>query len=240
MNQGFFGFPDRNNSLSASLVNDQTGSLVTWDSVGAGGKQLSIREDFVSGSVPVDGTSATDVTWYKSSAMKSVTANCGNPTAYILHFLPIFISRAVTIKRFTIFNCTNAIAADALIGLYDIDNIGLPKSLLYCSPTLAIPATNWATTSVANASGLTPILKPGYYHIGCIMSAAPTVGISAQGNMIPLWWGTNSPLYGTNNMWCIDNIAGATLIMPPQIEKKQLKIFGSFASRSMPEIGYVV
>jgi hypothetical protein len=241
MNQGFYGFPDRNNSSSASLVNDQTGTITTWDSVGIG-KQLSIREDFASGSVPLDGTTPTSTAWYKSAASRAATANAGAITPYFLHFLPIYISRPVTIKQLLVYNGSPTIASNARIGVYDVDNIGLPKNLLYDSGSRAISSGSFAQTIIRNDAGLTPILKPGYYHIASIFDAASSIAIQNGGNILPTWWGNANTLWGTYNFWCIDNTSAATLIMPPQISKYQLTMFGTFSSpnKNFPEIAYAV
>lgn len=242
MNQGFFGFPDRNNSSSASLVNDQTGSLVTWDSVGAGGKQLSIREDFASGSVPLDGTTPISTAWYKSAASRAGTANAGAITAFFLHFLPIYISRPVTIKQLLVYNGASTVACNARLGIYDVDNIGLPKNLLYDSGSRVLSTGGFGQTIIRNDAGLTPILKPGYYHIASIFDAAATIALTSFGNVIPTWWGNANILWGTVNFWCINNVSAATLIMPPQIDKYQLTMFGTFSSpiKNFPEIAYAV
>lgn len=227
MNQGLFGFPNLNDSLSVSRVNNQVGSVMV--NTTTPGRYIATTDMGSGTSGYKTGDGGFTECYYGSAVHRLGASNTGVMVANRLYFATYFFSYPTRIDGLTIQSGNTVTTGNMLFGIYQSDEFGLPTQTIYTSPSISVGA-GFSLNTVRNRSGLTPPLL-GYYNFAAIFDSTPTMAAIAAGNAgyNQAGYGTRGPLVGLTSIGMQYDVG--SFIIPQSIRRQDL-VFTDFSTNS--------
>jgi len=225
MNQGVFGFPNSNDSLSAASVNNQVGQTKVWSNLP--GRPISTTDmgRGTSGYQTADGGFAD--CFYGPSNARTGAVNAGVVVANRIYFSVYHLAYPTRISGLHLGSGSTVTTGNMMFAIYNTDEFGLPTTALYTSPSIAVGAGSTINT-IRNFSGLTPPLL-NYYQFAAVFDNTPTMSVVGSGNAgyNGTGYGTRGPVTGVGSIGIQYDVGSFTL---PQTIKKQDLVFVDYTS----------